>query len=335
MKLKNKLIYALVPLLGLIGLFYFRGASNMSDVKKDLKGKLTDLQYKVTMEGYTEEPFKNEYWDNHKLGLYVDVISGKPLFSSLDKYDSGTGWPSFTKPLKEEMINTKTDLKLGVERTEILSSDSGAHLGHVFDDGPRAQGGKRFCTNSASLKFIAYEDLEKEGYADHMKTTFKNIETAVVAGGCFWGVEELLRVFPGVVETEVGYAGGDDQFKTYLEVKLGNTGHAEAVRVYFDNTKTNLKNIYKHFFRLHDPTTLNQQGNDIGSQYRSVIFYFNEEQKQAAQEVIDQINKSGIWDKPIVTELSPYKNFYTAEEYHQDYLQKNPGGYTCHFLRDQ
>ncbi len=307
----------------------------MSDVKKDLKGKLTDLQYKVTMEGYTEQPFKNEYWDNHKLGLYVDIISGKPLFSSLDKYDSGTGWPSFTKPLKEEMIHTKTDLKLGVERTEILSSDSGAHLGHVFDDGPRAQGGKRFCTNSASLKFIAYEDLAKEGYAEHMKTTFKNIETAVVAGGCFWGVEELLRVFPGVVETEVGYAGGDDQFKTYLEVKLGNTGHAEAVRVYFDTTKTNLKNIYKHFFRLHDPTTLNQQGNDIGSQYRSVIFYFDDAQKKAAQEVIDQINKSGIWDKPIVTELAPYKNFYTAEEYHQDYLQKNPGGYTCHFLRDQ
>ncbi len=135
--------------------------------KEELKKKLTAEQYRVTCEEGTEPPFRNAYWNNHKAGIYVDVISGKALFSSLDKFDSGTGWPSFTKPLVKENVHEKTDSTLGMDRTEVRSASSDAHLGHVFDDGPAAAGGMRYCMNSASLKFIPVEDLEKEGYGQY------------------------------------------------------------------------------------------------------------------------------------------------------------------------
>lgn len=135
--------------------------------KDELKKKLTAEQYRVTCEEGTEPPFRNAYWNNHKAGIYVDVISGKALFSSLDKFDSGTGWPSFTKPLEKKNVHEKTDSTLGMERTEVRSASSDAHLGHVFDDGPRASGGMRYCMNSASLRFIPVEDLEKEGFGQY------------------------------------------------------------------------------------------------------------------------------------------------------------------------
>ena len=135
--------------------------------KEELKKKLTAEQYKVTCEAGTEPPFRNAYWNNHKAGIYVDVISGKPLFSSLDKFESGTGWPSFTKPLDANNVHEHTDTTFGMSRTEVLSASSNAHLGHVFDDGPAEAGGMRYCMNSASLRFIPVEDLDKEGYGQY------------------------------------------------------------------------------------------------------------------------------------------------------------------------
>lgn len=160
------------------------------------------------------------------------------------------------------------------------------------------------------------------------------MEEIVLAGGCFWGMEELFRKFEGVMNTEVGYTGGEADKARYDFVKTGRTGHAEALRIQFDSSKTNLESILKYFFRIHDPTTVNRQGNDIGTQYRSAIFYSDEKQKEIAKSVIQQLESAKIWKSEIVTQIEPLKSFTLAEDYHQDYLQKNPGGYTCHFERD-
>lgn len=168
-----------------------------------------------------------------------------------------------------------------------------------------------------------------------LKTVLMNSnETSLIlAGGCFWGVEELIRKETGVIKTEVGYTGGHTENPTYETVKTGTTGHAESIKVVFDNSKTNYEALFHFFFSIHDPTTVNQQGNDRGSQYRSAIFYQNEEEKKAAETVISEVSKAGFWKKPLVTELVPYEKFYSAETFHQNYLLKNPGGYTCHFKR--
>lgn len=157
------------------------------------------------------------------------------------------------------------------------------------------------------------------------------IEIALLAGGCFWGVEDLLRKVPGVVSTEAGYTGGQTDQPLYIQVKTGTTGHAEAVEIKFDSSKITYGEILDHFFQLHDPTTPNQQGNDIGSQYRSAIFFLNEKQKQIAEAKIKEWQPK--WKKPIVTEVVPASKFFSAEDYHQDYLVKNPNGYTCHYYR--
>lgn len=159
-------------------------------------------------------------------------------------------------------------------------------------------------------------------------------ETATLAGGCFWGMEEIIREIPGVLKTEVGYTGGSTKNATYLEVKTGRSGHAEAIQVEFDPTKLSFEKLLEWFFRMHNPTTKNQQGNDIGSQYRSAIFFHSEAQKATAVTIIDRVNKSGAWKAPVVTEVTAFDAWWSAEEYHQDYLKKNPGGYTCHFVRE-
>ncbi|MBY0518213.1 MAG: peptide-methionine (S)-S-oxide reductase MsrA [Bacteriovoracaceae bacterium] len=159
-------------------------------------------------------------------------------------------------------------------------------------------------------------------------------EVATLAGGCFWGMEEIIREIPGVISTQVGYTGGKSKNATYIEVKTGQTGHAESVKIEFDPTKLSYETLLEWFFRMHNPTTKNQQGNDIGSQYRSAIFYNSETQRAVAQKIIERVDKSGVWKKPIVTEVVPATDWWDAEDYHQDYLKKNPGGYTCHFVRD-
>jgi methionine-S-sulfoxide reductase len=159
-------------------------------------------------------------------------------------------------------------------------------------------------------------------------------EKAILSGGCFWGMEEVFRKVPGVKKTEVGYTGGSTKNPSYEEVSSGSTGHAESIEITFDPKSLSYENLLKTFFRAHDPTSLNRQGNDIGSQYRSSIFYMNENQKKTATQVIKMVNKSKKWPKPIVTEVMHAKPFYPAEEYHQKYLIKNPNGYNDHYLRD-
>ncbi|KYF64575.1 methionine sulfoxide reductase A [Sorangium cellulosum] len=161
------------------------------------------------------------------------------------------------------------------------------------------------------------------------------METAILAGGCFWGMEELLRGIPGVLETEVGYTGGRMTNPTYEHVKTGDTGHAESVRIVFDPAKLSYAELLeKWFFRMHDPTTRNRQGNDVGTQYRSAIFVTTPEQRRVAEEVKARVGQSGKWRAPVVTEIVEAGPFTRAEEYHQKYLEKYPGGYTCHYMRD-
>lgn len=161
----------------------------------------------------------------------------------------------------------------------------------------------------------------------------KKSEIAILAGGCFWGIEELFRNLPGIITTEVGYTGGKIKNPTYEIVKKGNSDHAEAIRIEFDSNTLPYEDLLKFFFKIHDPTTKNQQGNDIGSQYRSTIFYLSDEQEKSAKKVKELVTHSGFWKKPLVTEIVPATEFYSAEDYHQDYLKKNPGGYTCHYVR--
>jgi peptide methionine sulfoxide reductase msrA/msrB len=310
----------------------------------ELKKRLTAEQFRVTQECGTEPPFQNAYWDNHEDGIYVDVVSGEPLFSSKDKFDSGSGWPSFTKPL-EPNVTEKKDTTYGMVRVEVRSKNADSHLGHVFDDGPKDKGGLRYCINSASLRFIPAKKLAAEGYGqyasqfplvkqDGVADTKAGEETVYLAGGCFWGMEDIIRTIPGVTFTEAGYTGGWLKNPKYDDTHDSKSGHAEAVKVIFDPKKITFADLLeKWFFRMHDPTTLNRQGNDVGTQYRSAIFFMTDQQKTVAEEVKARVDKSGLWKKPVVTEIVKATEWYPAEEYHQDYLQKNPGGYTCHYMR--
>jgi peptide methionine sulfoxide reductase msrA/msrB len=322
----------------------------------ELKRTLTPMQYQVTQRDATEPPFQGAYWDHHAAGLYVDVVTGEPLFASSDKFESGTGWPSFTRPIEDGRVVERRDASHGMTRVEVRSQAGSSHLGHVFPDGP-APGGLRYCINSASLRFVPLERLEAEGYGAYrariaggqpaqaktdnacapgqQASCETTLETAILAGGCFWGMEDLLRKIPGVVDTEVGYAGGSSASPTYDQVKTGRTGHAEAVRVIFDPKQLSYADLLEHwFFKMHDPTTKDRQGNDVGSQYRSAIFFTTDEQRRVAEEVKARVDQAGKWKRPLVTEIVQAGPFTAAEDYHQDYLVENPGGYTCHFMRD-
>ena len=161
-----------------------------------------------------------------------------------------------------------------------------------------------------------------------------NTETIYLAGGCFWGMEDLLRQIPGILETEAGYTGGHLENPRYEDTHGSKSGHAESVKIVYDPAVIPLETLLtEHFFHMHDPTTKDRQGNDVGTQYRSAIFYFTPEQQRAAETAKQKAQASGLWKRPITTEISPAKAWWKAEEYHQDYLVKNPGGYTCHFYR--
>ena len=331
----------------------FARTSYRKPTPAELRKRLSPLGWAVTQQNGTEPPFQNPYWDHKGEGLYVDVVTGEPLFASVDKFDSGTGWPSFTRPVEQGRVVERTDRSHGMARIEVRSKSGDAHLGHLFEDGPPPTGA-RYCINSAALSFVPRSKMAEFGYGKYLalfaaraegkgegvavKMLGKGastLETAILAGGCFWGMEEILRKIPGVVSTDVGYAGGASFGVSYEEVRGGGTGHAEAVRILFDPARiTYAELLEKWFFRMHDPTTANRQGNDVGPQYRSAIFTTSPEQKRIAQAVKARVDDSGKWKRPLVTEISEAGPFTRAEEHHQDYLQKNPGGYTCHYLRD-
>lgn len=159
------------------------------------------------------------------------------------------------------------------------------------------------------------------------------METAILAGGCFWGMQELIRAQNGITSTRVGYTGGHTAHPTYNEICIGDTGHTEAIEITFDPNQTTYRKILEFFFQIHDPTTINTQGNDTGTQYRSAIFTTSDQQTQTARELVRDLNVRNIFPAPIVTEIVPASTFHEAEKDHQDYLQNHPNGYTCHYIR--
>ncbi len=320
-----------------------KGMAFVKPSDEELRRRLTAEQYRVIRQNGTERPFSGEYDKHFEPGIYVDLVSGKPLFSSLDKYDAGCGWPSFTRPIEPAAVAENEDRSHGMVRTEVRSALADSHLGHLFTDGPVAAGGLRYCINSAALRFVPLADMEAQGYGAYLArfrdegvtVSQEKTETAILAGGCFWGMQELLRAIDGVLETRVGYCGGTLPDATYEKVKRGDTGHAEAVKVVFDPARLSFHQLLTDwFFRMHDPTTRNRQGNDIGVSYRSAIFFLNDKQKEEALAAIRETQAAGRWSAPIATAVEPASNWSDAEDYHQDYLRKNPGGYTCHWLRD-
>jgi peptide methionine sulfoxide reductase msrA/msrB len=280
------------------------------------KESLTDVVLSVAFDKKTEPAFYGSFVDTTLKGTYLCRCCGVALFRSTQKFHSGCGWASFDDQILDTVHQT---LDADGERIEITCSSCGAHLGHLFDGEGFTLKNRRYCVNSVCLDFV-------------LDTNVFNTEEIIVAGGCFWGIQFLFDQTVDVLFTEVGYIGGHKRNPTYEQVCLGGTGHQEALRVLFDPNKISAEQLYQYFFNIHDPTQVMRQGPDYGEQYQSVIFYYNQEQKNAAQYCIDLLEKKGFF---VATKLLPMSVFWKAEDYHQDYYKKNHKKPYCHVFTDR
>lgn len=282
---------------------------------------LTPEQYRITRQKGTERAFsaKCPLPPKGQSGIYQCAACDTDLFRYDSKFESGTGWPSFWDPVSELNIRLLPDNSLGIQRIEVLCARCDAHLGHVFDDGPPPTG-KRYCINAVALKLSMPQPKASPGA--NKQATF--------AAGCFWGVEAIFAEQKGVISTRVGYTGGHFKNPSYEDVCSHKTGHAEAVEIIYDPTEISYEKLLDVFWSIHDPTTLNRQGPDVGSQYRSAVFYHNPEQKAQAERFKEQLEKSEKFKRPIVTEIVAAGDFYPAEEYHQQYFKKRGMKPACH-----
>lgn len=282
----------------------------MPEEKQKQYRALTPEEQRIILHKGTERPFTGEYNDFFGAGVYQCRQCGAMLYRSESKFKSGCGWPSFDDEIPGAV---RRQVDADGQRTEILCENCGGHLGHVFEGERLTDKNVRHCVNSVSLQFVPEKDA-KYG-------------RAIFAAGCFWGVEANLQQQPGVLETTVGYTGGHTENPDYKSVCSHTTGHAEAVEVIFDPARTDFETLAKVFFECHDPTQKDRQGPDIGDQYRSEIFYTDEEQKQVAERLIEDLKGRGM---NIATKVTPAGKFWPAEDYHQDYYLKHNRAASCH-----
>jgi len=270
---------------------------------------LSDAEKRILIGKGTEPPFTGKYWKHFDRGVYVCRACGAPLYLSSSKFQSDCGWPSFDDEIPGAV---RRQMDADGSRTEILCAACGGHLGHVFEGERLTPKDLRHCVNSASLEFIPEDRWP--------------LAKALFAGGCFWGVEHYFRQEAGVLGVVSGYAGGHIDRPTYEQVCTGKTGHAEAVEVVFDPKRVSYERLARLFFEIHDPTELNRQGPDVGSQYRSAVFHLDAEQKRIAETLVGQLKARGY---KVVTEVTPATTFWPAEAYHQDYISRHPER-ACH-----
>lgn len=271
---------------------------------EEWKELLDEETYRITREKGTEKPYASDMCSLFEAGRYECASCGTALFDAEEKFDSGSGWPSFTQPLSNDLIAYHKDRGHGMYRIESVCNVCDAHLGHVFQDGP-APSFLRFCINGSVLKKVE-SDLRK----------------LTIGGGCFWCTEAIFKSLEGVIDVQSGYAGGRGVNPTYREVSSGLTGHAEVINITYDKSKISYKDLLRIHLSTHNPTTINKQGADRGTQYRSIILFRNAEEQSAGIKILEEMQE--LFEDMIVTELKAFESFYLAEPYHQDYYLSNP-----------